>query len=423
MLKQIVTYYLLNVNNVFMKSKIHKLSIFIVLLVVFISSINISFASEFSVSSGISVDLHITVIADEFNGNTTNFSILNNSQLASLENMVLENTTFGKINFSETIDLTKVVVNSTVNLDSYIEITNNTIFINTSYFTNLAVPAELSFYQSFFTNPRILQNGNICNPSVCSILSYDSGILIVNTTGLSSSEAVTFTIEETPTESSEETFSGGGGGSCNYNWNCTDLVPFVCPENSMRTRTCVNQGTCIGTFGKPDENQTCTQGTEFSPEIPERLLDIKLELGDDVIYIGGLTGLVGLGNLVDKLTAIITFDNFGDSPLPVSLNYIILNEFGEEVYSETESITILTNAIINKEFDNLDLDFGKYNFILRIEYIGGIVEDFEEEFEVRRGIISGNILYGLVGILVFIILFIIWFILKRRKKEEKKKKR
>jgi len=391
--------------------------------IIFIFSINSSFAQDLTVPSEVSVDLPITVIASEFNGDTTNFSILNNSQLASLENMVLENTTFGKIDFSETVDLTKVVENSTVDLDSYIEITNSTIFINTSYFTNLAVLAELSFYHVSLTDPRILQNNDVCDAPVCNILSYISGVLIINTTGFSSSQAVTFTIEETPTESSEEDSSSGGGrgGSCAYNWDCTDWEPFVCPENSIRTRTCINQGTCIGTFGKPQETQACTPDSEFSPEIPERLLDIKLELGDDVIYTSRLIGLVGLRNLVNRLTAIITFSNFGDLPLPVSLNYIILNEFGEEVYSETGNITIFTNAIINKEFDNLNLASGEYKFISRIRYGDGIVEDFEEEFEIRERVIPGYILYGIIGItFLVIILIIIWFILRKKEREGKR---
>jgi len=213
---------------------------------------------------------------------------------------------------------------------------------------------------------------------------------------------------------------GGGGGSCDYNWNCTDWEPFICPESGVRTRACTNEGTCIGIFGKPEETQACTPESEFSPEIPERLLDIELELEDDIIYTGDLTGLIGLENIATKLKVIIFFDNFGDSPLPVDLTYIILNEFGEEVYNEIESITIFNNAIINKEFDNLNLASGKYRFISKIKYGDGLVEEFEQEFEIKESIIPENILYSLIGIFVLIIVLIIWFILRRKGRKEKR---
>jgi len=205
----------------------------------------------------------------------------------------------------------------------------------------------------------------------------------------------------------EEGVEGVGGVNCIYLWNCTDWQPLICPESGEHTRTCTNEGTCEGEFGKPNERQICTPGVKFSPEIPEQLLDIELELRDKII------------TNINKLNAIITFENFGTDPVTVSLNYIILNEFGEEVYNEFGEIIVYTESVVIKKFDNLKLDLGKYKFILRINYGDNITEEFEQEFEIKESIIGKYAIYGLIGFLVLILLsLIILYILKKRKNKK-----
>ena len=204
--------------------------------------------------------------------------------------------------------------------------------------------------------------------------------------------------------------SGGGGGGCVYNWDCTDWQPSICPESGTQTRTCINKGSCIGTDRKPDETQTCTPGVEIIPTIPEQLLDIKFELEREIITDS------------KKLTAIISFENFGTDPVLVNLNYIILNEFGEEVYNEFGEILVYTESTIIKIFDNLKLSQGEYKLILKIEY-ADVVDEFEKNFEIKEDITRDYIIYGLIGFVLILLSSIILNRLRLKNRRVKKSAR
>ncbi len=118
-------------------------------------------------------------------------------------------------------------------------------------------------------------------------------------------------------------------------------------------------------------------------------------------------------NIANKLTALISFENFGTDPVQVDLTYVILNELGEGVYSETGSTIVYTEIVIIKQFDNLRLDPGNYKLILNIEYGDGITEEFERGFEIKGDIIQ---YFVYVAAFVFIsILLIVWLIKKSQK--------
>jgi hypothetical protein len=76
---------------------------------------------------------------------------------------------------------------------------------------------------------------------------------------------------------------GGGGGSggtggCTYNWSCTAWYPTLCSEEGIQTRTCVNTGTCAGTSGKPDENQTCLYLPAEEDGEEEEIVEVEEEV-------------------------------------------------------------------------------------------------------------------------------------------------
>lgn len=183
---------------------------------------------------------------------------------------------------------------------------------------------------------------------------------------------------------------GGDGYGCVTEWICDDWGECI---GGVQTRTCNKERSYCSAGEKPHETQTCTY-TEIKPvpEIPEQLLDVKLELVERIIPHSR------------ELTALINFENFGTEPVPVSLTYTILNEFGEEVYSERGYVIVYTEKAVIKRFDNLVLNPGQYKLVLRIEYGDNIIEEFKQNFEVKEGIIIDYFVYSLLGTVAIIIL-------------------
>jgi len=166
-------------------------------------------------ASRVNIDSGIIVLRDEFDGSTTNFLYMNDSELGMIESMVLENSNHGKIIFNETINLTKEAIANIVDLDSNVNISFNRIEANTTNFTSLGKSATLYLYNLIFSNPRILKNGEICDQA-CHIISYSSGgTLIFNVSNFSY-----YSAEETPSAGVTPVAQGrsGGGGATPLNF-------------------------------------------------------------------------------------------------------------------------------------------------------------------------------------------------------------
>jgi hypothetical protein len=159
------------------------------LVVLFI--LNIAFAS--AEITGKPIDTHstvivgsITVLADTFNGSTNNFSAMLTGELASLSNLTLERTSYGKAAWQETVDLFNVAnASDVVDFDSYFNISSNNISINNAMLPDLNKNTRLSLYGLSFINPGIKQNGVVC-ASGCTKVSYGGGTLIFDVTNFSS---------------------------------------------------------------------------------------------------------------------------------------------------------------------------------------------------------------------------------------------
>jgi hypothetical protein len=102
-------------------------------------------------------------------------------------------------------------MDSASNLDTYINISNNRIELNSTNLTFLNKSAKLRMYNLTFTTPRILVDGTVCPATICTQESYTGGTLAFNVTGFS-----IYTSEETPvaasTSSGSSSSSGGGDG-------------------------------------------------------------------------------------------------------------------------------------------------------------------------------------------------------------------
>jgi hypothetical protein len=144
------------------------------------------------------------------NGSTTDLNNINSIDSQNLTNFILEIANIGKISFNIGVNLTKDSDNNKeLDLDDYINITNNYIYINSSALTSLNVSATLVLYGLSFSSPRILRNGEVCPSTICTGAVYNSGTLTFNVSGFSS-----YSAQETPgSGSSSSSSSSSGGGS------------------------------------------------------------------------------------------------------------------------------------------------------------------------------------------------------------------
>lgn len=103
----------------------------------------------------------------------------------------------------------------------------------------------------------------------------------------------------------------------------------------------------------------------------KQLFDISFELDSSIVLD------------IKDLVARVTFESFGTEPTEVGLTFIILDEIGSQVYSEKDSLVVETEKIFTKEFENLDLEIGKYTIILNTLYNEDVEDGFWKEFEIR----------------------------------------
>lgn len=139
-------------------------------------------------------------------------------------------------------------------------------------------------------------------------------------------------------------------------------------------------------------------------DISFSLIDVNIESSDDLI-------------------TVITFENFGTIPTTVDLTFLILDEFGNEVYREKGEITVITEEVLRKKFLGIGLSDGDYTFVLETLYGDDVFDKFEQKFTVRA-IWRINFLIWIIIVLIVIIILVWWFMYKRcgDKKDGKKTK-
>ena len=144
-----------------------------------------------------------------YSGNSFNFSHYSYEEMQNLSNVILEHTQFGKLFFTQLINLTddSNPGDGHIDLASYTNISSNRIEINTSALPNLNKSAILTLTGLTFTSPRILFDGSVCPSAICTQNSYSGGNLSFNVTHFT-----VYSTEETPAGSSGGTSGGGGGG-------------------------------------------------------------------------------------------------------------------------------------------------------------------------------------------------------------------
>src|SRR3989344_1955383 len=153
-----------------------------------------------SVTFNVNSSRGYNVSHSEFAGSTTNFNSLNKSQQSNISNAKIHSPGYGKISFNENIN-----ISSDLSIDNYIEISDNSIIIDSSNLPNFNKAATLELYGLTFTNPKIQKDGSDCSSSICARNNYVGGTLSFNVT-----QFTEYSAAETPTGGGSP---GGGGGS------------------------------------------------------------------------------------------------------------------------------------------------------------------------------------------------------------------
>lgn len=117
-------------------------------------------------------------------------TLLSNN-LRGISNFELGKSGIGKINFKNSVDLSRD--NEQIDLDSHINISEKSVHIESSSIPELNVPATITLYNITEENPQILKDGEVCDPPQCVIESYSDGVLVFTVNGFS-----TYTVGETP---------------------------------------------------------------------------------------------------------------------------------------------------------------------------------------------------------------------------------
>ncbi|MBW2984775.1 S8 family serine peptidase [Candidatus Woesearchaeota archaeon] len=141
--------------------------------------------------------------ADTFDGSTTDFAAMSDAEIANAQNVVLEKTAYGKIEFNQALDLS-----NTIDLDSCVVISNNIAGIDNSCVPELNKPATITLYHLSYNHlPQIYyNNGFTSDPSAattpCSFCTVTS-----RTPAPTADGTVTFTV------SHFTVFTVGGGNN------------------------------------------------------------------------------------------------------------------------------------------------------------------------------------------------------------------
>lgn len=394
--------------------------------------------------------------------NSTKFNFYTFEEIGNLENIEFFSDGVGKILFLEGINVTDDLNNSDnfVDLDTNINISFNRIELNSTVLPNFNKEAKLWFYGLDFIEPVILKDGTACLD--CTILSYEAGILefLVDS----------FSVYTSVEGFSEETLSSGGGSGGggilkeiisdfddeDFSIDTDNFKIFLKQGQTIKKSFVVkNEYDSVVNFSIGESfvgNYLKLSETSFSLEAGQSKeifvdffaredLDPNLYLGDILISGEGFIkkikvifeveskrSLFDIGINLPRQFLVISpgedlfFDvqmfNLGEiKRVDVLLEYSIINELGEVVLFEEESIAVETQAnrakiiYIPETFPE-----GKYVIYTRLNYDDAIASASHEFF------VSGKPNYLRYLLALIIVLIIIFFIFVRHKKKNGMKK-
>ena len=443
-----IWYNLDNSENITINSSVHfNASQGIHSLYIYSNNTNATVMSQITFTANSS---KLNISFDNYKGNTkgssTNFLNYTYEELQSLENVILENTDSGKIQFNEATNLTddKNATDNSIDLDSNIKISQNKIEINSENLPNFNKSAILSLYNLNFVNPRILKDNSVCPPTICTKESYTGNILRFNVTGFS-----VYSSEETPsgeiTPPSEQGKQGGGTSLRKYAFSVdSDKITTTLKSGETKEERLIikNTGKQTAKFSISVEEKIedliklSESSFELLPsEEKEITLDIiaKQNLNPD-IYIGKLIingvdikkevlfvieieskkalfdlkiDIPGKFLAIDKgeeLIAKLELYNLGEiEKVDVIIGYYIKDKEGKEILHESETLAVENRANFIKRFSVPDdIEYGDYILYVKVVYQGETASASSWFSVQKRKITSGQRILIIIASLVII---------------------
>jgi hypothetical protein len=394
--------------------------------------------------------LAIVKTSAEFSGGTTDLSSVN---ISNITNLVLDSPNYGKINFSESVDLS-----AGGDIDSYVNISFNRIEINVSGLPALNKTARLSLYNLTYSNPRVLKDSAVC--SDCTEVSYSGGVFVFDVTGFS-----VYSSEETPVAAATPDTSGSGeGGSA-----LTSIIEdFSVDMNELKVRIVLNdvkeREIKIKNTGETNiiikarlegegmEKIIAFENDKLSLLVGEEgVLKFNISARELEVYTGKIIlssraktkevlimintqsketlfdiSLAIPGNIVNKdeaLKAQISLIPVGEKGVDVTLKYLIKDFKGKVYYEESETFYIDNQKSFAKEFKIDRLEHGSYVLGIEMTYAGGFASTsshFEvEEEEKPISFIKKYYMYFII--LIVLIIAILFVIFELEKMQEYKR--
>ena len=402
------------------------------------------------------------VLYNNFSGSpeTTQFIFLTFEEMQSLQHIVLENSSFGKIEFKEIINITDdFIEDNLLDLDNNIRISYNSIFLNSTSLSNFNKDSVLTFYNVSFRNPMLLRDGVACG-SFCIISSHDyfGNTISYNVPGFS-----TYSLIETPQEIIDVSIGGGGGGGVVVT-NIEDLE-LKDTMNVIVTRGQVtNAGIPIENSGdaslhilvSSDMNELIKiNKTEYFIRSRDSSLILLDFFADENFPIGVYTGKIFLDfqgkireilvtvevkalsstfevdvKIPDRYKQILVGENILTQTqvwnfekvdgLDIELTHIIKDIDGNEITSFEKLLTVGTQSNFIDEIFLPKLKPGKYFLYTQIRH-ENIYASSSDEFIITESILedTSKLLFLIIGIIILsiIILFIVFY---RRRKNPKR---
>ena len=100
-----------------------------------------------------------------YNGSTTDLSEV--TDISNVIGFTIDRTPYGKITFTEPVDLSRGL-----DIDRYVNISRNKIELNSTALFELNKTADLELLGLSFNNPRPLRDGSLCPSTICAELDF-----------------------------------------------------------------------------------------------------------------------------------------------------------------------------------------------------------------------------------------------------------
>jgi hypothetical protein len=390
-------------------------------------------------------------------------------EIQKLNNLILENTNYGKIIFTEEINLMEdsTPEDNVTDLDANTKIEFNKIYVDTFNLANLNKSAILTLYNLPFNNPIILKDNSICPETICERISYSNNNLRFKVSRFS-----TYSAQESPKDTIIIPKSTAGRSTSDFQSIFTDsltITPDLIHEKlrqgetinkKIKIKNNQNKETKINidfgelkeffstnekeiTLQPNEEREVVLNITAKNDQNPQLYVGIlKFILNKRAIPVWIMLEVESKNSLFDTYLSILNQDlilpgdtllinaelfNLGDTEkIDANIKYTIESIFGEIISTKEETIAVKTKIELLELLEiPIDTKPGDYIIYLEINYDGRIAIA-SENFKIENNKDYSNqiLIYSLIIlILILILILTIFIILKKRKKKHYKSKK